>query len=108
MTTDNQTTLVAPEHKNALRAGIAIFIFVLISLLQVPLSHATSSQAIANKQFVKQDLDVLKHKIKDFLMAQSAGYSGDVTATAGAIDPNFHLAASACYTTHYLAVSYFY
>lgn len=93
MTTDNQTTPVAPEHRKALRAGIGIFIFVLISLLQVPLSHATSSQAVAKKQFVKQDLGVLKLKIKEFLMAQSAGYSGNVTTTAGGIDPNLKLAA---------------
>src|SRR5690606_19565031 len=56
----------------------------------------TPIQAVfANTQdpFIRQDIGVLKQKVEDFLKVQSAGYAGDVTVTAGAIDPNLKLSA---------------
>lgn len=79
-----QTTF-QPRH--AWREAL-IFVIFLMGLLSMQEALAT-----AQKKFVKQDLSVLKHKIVSFLTTQSAGYSGDIKVTAGAIDPNLKLAA---------------
>ena len=65
-----------------------LFVTFLISMMSMQEALATSK-----KQFVKQDLSILKQKIKVFLTAHSEGYAGDIKVTAGGIDPHLKLAA---------------
>lgn len=65
-----------------------VFVALLVGLFSMQAALATTKS-----KFIKQDLTVLKHQIKAFLIEQSAGYTGDVKVTAGAIDPNLKLAA---------------
>jgi flagellar basal body P-ring formation protein FlgA len=53
---------------------------------------AEPSLAAPANQFVKQDISILKNKVQEFLVTQSAGYPGKVTVTSGAIDPSLSLA----------------
>lgn len=79
-----QTTF--KEH-HAWREAL-VFIVCLIGLFSLQEALATPQ-----KKFVKQDLSIVKHQIETFLIEQSAGYPGEVKATAGAIDPHLKLAA---------------
>lgn len=59
----------------------------------IALFSMQSALAKSQKQFVRQDLSVLKKHINQFLTQQSAGYSGETRVTTGAIDPHLKLAA---------------
>lgn len=48
--------------------------------------------SVAKQGFIKQDTNVLKSRITEFLTMQTVGYPGKVSVTPGAIDPNLRLA----------------
>lgn len=66
---------------------------LLCVLFLTSLFSMQNALAKTQKQFVKQDLSILKRHISEFLTQQSAGYSGEVQVKAGAIDPHLKLAA---------------
>lgn len=76
-----------PKQHYAWREAV-VFVALLVGLFCMQEALATASN-----KFIKQDLSVLKQKIEVFLIAQSAGYTGDVKVSTGAIDPNLKLAA---------------
>lgn len=65
-----------------------VFVVLLTGLFSMQEALATTKS-----KFVKQDLSILKQKMEAFLLEQSAGYTGEVKVSAGAIDPNLKLAA---------------
>jgi len=75
------------QSRHAWREAV-VFVILLVGLMSMQ-----EALAATKKQFIKQDLSVLKHQIETYLMAQSAGYAGTTTVKAGAIDPNLKLGA---------------
>jgi len=67
-------------YRKALKAGFALLI------LMQP-AFATPANLTE-----RQDLELLRNKIVEFLVTQSTGYPGKVTVSAGLIDPNLKLA----------------
>ncbi len=67
----------------------------LCGILLTPICHVESAFATGANQPARQDLTMVKNKIEEFLITQTAGYPGKVTVAAGAIDPNLKLAQCA-------------
>lgn len=58
--------------------------------------HANAADKVAiNSQSTRQDMALLKAKVRDFLQIQTAGYPGEVKISVGAIDPNLRLSSCA-------------
>ena len=80
-------------EQNTTRLGQAWRVAISFIVLLLWLISMQEALATSTTKLVKQDLSVLKQKIEAFLMAQSAGYAGEIKVTAGAIDPNLTIAA---------------
>jgi flagellar basal body P-ring formation protein FlgA len=69
--------------------GLSVLLFSSICLAE----NASVPTKLAMKQASKQDVNVIKEKVSDFLQSYAMGYPGKVSVNVGAIDPYLKLAS---------------
>jgi len=79
------------------KSGLSQVAFVTLAMHMSALwadTHATK-QVADNASLAKQDLQIIKQRVHDFLITQTMGYPGKVSIAPGNIDPNLKLASCA-------------